>query len=91
MLTAIILAGALGALQSAPAGSQSAPSSKTKGRSERTGHDERVRQPQRLVEQGVHVHHNSSGFQHRLSGKDVSKCSGNPCRSSALWTTAACG
>ena len=77
-LTAILLAGALGALQSAPAPSQSAPSSKTK-----TDPNEPVTMNGCVTRSASSAKEfmftdNTSGFQYRLSGKDVSKLLGQP-------------
>lgn len=77
-LTAIILAGALGAMQSAPAGSQSAPSSKTKADPNEPVTMNGCVTRSASSNKEFTFTDNSSGFQYRLSGKDVSKLLGQP-------------
>ena len=77
-LTAAILAGALAALQTAPAASQSASSSKTKA-----DPNEPVTMNGCVTRSATSGNEftftdTSSGFQYRLSGKDVSKLLGQP-------------
>ena len=78
MLTTIILAGALGAMQSALAGSQSASSSKTKADpNEPVTMNGCVTRSASSSKEFTFTD-NTSGFQYRLSGKDVSKLIGQP-------------
>jgi hypothetical protein len=78
MLTAVILTGALAALQAAPAGSQSAPSSKAKtDPNEPLTMNGCVSRSATATKEFTFTD-NASGFQYRLSGKDVSKLLGQP-------------
>jgi hypothetical protein len=78
MLTAVILTGALAALQAAPAGSQSASSSKTKtDPNEPLTMNGCVSRSATATKEFTFTD-NASGFQYRLSGKDVSKLLGQP-------------
>jgi hypothetical protein len=76
-LAAFILAGAMAALQTAPAGSQSTEASKTKTTPEPLTMNGCVSRSATAAKEFTFTD-STSGFQYRLSGRDVSKMVGQP-------------